>query len=306
MYQKWILLVLVCTLVLTSCSQASGMVEAPAIVPSATITPPPAASADSMQTNMFRLVPPDFLGAGYFDIGLVMGDPELKSILEPFFTYPFQDSQILGNRVDRMIGFSMIPDDPSQGTIRFMYILGGDFDGITLDELVQENELEDSIIQDYQGFEMVEVQGESINLVLTIMDESTILFGEDTGVEAVLDTALGTDSSPLSDLGTVLPPLLMASVFNNCPQYEDLGCTAMVVPGLAQGTSSDFSLLHVYEFEDPDQAAKAIVRILADVESGNTTQAGSIKIVGDEVNQDGRYIILEDHLPVGKIGDLFE
>jgi hypothetical protein len=306
MCQKWFLLVLICTFLLTGCSQTSGTLETPAIIPSATITPPPSAPADSIQTSMLRLVPPGFLGAGYFDIGLIMGDPDLKSALVSVFTYPFQDSQILGERVDRMIGFSIFPSDPSQGTIRFVYILNGDFVGITLQELIQENELEDTVVQDYQGFELVEVQAESVIFALAIMDESTILFGEDTGVEAVLDTSLGLDTSPLSDLGAVLPPLFMASVFNNCPQYEALGCTAMVVPGLAQGTSSDISLLHVYEFEDPDQAASALDRIISDVESGNTTQTGSIKIVGDDVNQDGRYIILEDHLPAGKITDLFE
>lgn len=306
MCQKWLLLVLVCTLALSSCSQTSSTLDAPAILPSATITPPPSVSADPIQANMFRLVPPNYLGAGYYDIGLVMGDPDLKSALESIFAYPFQDSQILGDRVDRMIGFSRVPDGATQGTIRFVYILNGDFEGVTLNELIQENELEDSVVQDYQGFQMVEVQEESVNFALAIMDESTILFGEVTGVEAVLDTTFSLDSSPLANLGAVLPPLLMASVFNNCPQYKDLGCTAMVVPGLTQGAGPEISLLHIYEFEDPESAASAMDTILSDVESGNTTQTGSIKILGEEVTQDGRYIILKDHLPVEKIGDLLE
>ena len=336
MCNKLYLLIAASTLLLTNCSQTSDAVETPTIVPSSSITPQPAAtatltiipsptssptltpeliptkaqtltSADSIQINLFRLVPPDFLGAGYYHLGLIMEDPDLKSAFESMLIYPFKDSQILASSVDRMITFSLVPGDPTQATMSIVYILSGDFAEVTLPELMQENEIEDSVLQDYQGFElMVLEEGDPFIVAMTIMDDSTIVWGEESGVKAVLDTALGLKSTPLADLGAALPQVLWAGVFNNCPQYEDLGCTAMVVPGLAQGSNSDISLLHVYQFEDLDLAASALDTILTDVESGNITQTGSIKIVGDIITQDGRFIILEDLLPIEEIRDVFE
>lgn len=219
---------------------------------------------------------------------------------------PFLGWQILGSSVDRMISFSNVPDDPTSVMTSIIYVLSGDFAEVTLPELMQENEIKDSVLQDYQGFElMVLEEGDPFNVAMTIMDVSTIVWGEETGVKAVLDTALGLKSTPLDDLGAALPKVLWAGVFNNCPQYEDLGCTAMVVPGLAQGSNSDISLLHVYQFEDLDLAASALDTILTDVESGNITQTGSIKIVGDVITQDGRFIILEDLLSIEEIRDVF-
>lgn len=336
MCNKWYLLIAASTLMLSSCSPKSDTVETPSIVPSATITTQPAAtatltvipsptsqpiltpepiptkaqtltSADSIQINLFRLVPPDYLGAGYCNLGLIMEDPDLKSAFESIPNVcPFLGSQILGSSVDRMISFSKVPDDSTQVTMGIVYILYGDFAEITLPELIQENGLEDPILQDYQGFElMVEEQGEPFNSAAMIMDESTIVWGEETGVKAVLDTALGLKTSPLADLGAALPQVLVASVLNNCPKYENLGCTAVVLPGLAKVTSSDISLLQVYEFEDLDMAASALDTILTDAESGNI-QVGSIKIADDNITQDGRFIILEDLLPIEEIGDVFE
>jgi hypothetical protein len=277
--------------------------ETPTNVPSATIT----THTDSIQYNLLRLVPPDFLGAGYYDLGVIMEDPELKSAFEKILFNPFQDSQILGSSIDRIISFSKVPDDPPGAMMGIISILDGDFAEITLPDLIQENEYEVPILQDYQGYElMVDEQEDSIDYAMTIMDESTIVFGEESGVKAVLDTALGLNSSPLTDLGAVLPQVLMASVFNNCPQFEDLGCTMMVVPGLAQGTGPDISFLHVYEFEDLDLAASALDTIHNNAVSGNITQTGSIKVVGDNITQDGRYIIIEDLLPIEEIGDIFE
>jgi hypothetical protein len=220
---------------------------------------------------------------------------------------PFLGWQILGSSVDRMISFSNVPDDPTSVMTSIIYVLSGDFAEVTLPELMQENEIENSVLQDYKGFElMVEEGGEPFNSAYMILDEFTIIFGEETGVKAVLDTALGLKSSPLADLGAILPQVLVASALNNCPQYEDLGCTAVVIQGLAQGTSSDLSLLQVYEFEDLDLAANALDIILTDAESGNITQAGRIKIGGDNVTQDGRFIVLEDLLPIEEIVGVFE
>lgn len=75
---------------------------------------------------------------------------------------------------------------------------------------------------------------------------------------------------------------------------------------MALGTSSDLSLLQVYEFEDLDLAASDLDIILTDAESGNVTQTGRIKIGGDNVTQDGRFIVLEDLLPVEEIVGVFE
>lgn len=188
-----------------------------------------------------------------------------------------------------------------------VYILYGDFAKLILPELIREIGLEDPILQDYLGFVlMVEEQGEPFNSAVMIMDESTIVFGEETGVKSVLDTALGVKSSQLADLGAALPQVLIASVLNNCPKYENLGCTAVVNPGLVQGTSSDFSLLQVYQFEDLDLASSALDTILRDAESGNTIQIGSIKVDGDVITQEERFIFLEDPLPIEEISDLFE
>jgi hypothetical protein len=220
---------------------------------------------------------------------------------------PFLGWQILGSSVDRMISFSNVPDDPTSVMTSIIYVLSGDFAEVTLPELMQENEIENSVLQHYQGFElMVLEEGDPFNVAMTNMDESTIVWGEETGVKAVLDMALGLKSSPLADLGAILPQVLVASALNNCPQYEDLGCTAVVIQGLAQGTSSDLSLLQVYEFEDLDLAANALDIILTDAESGNITQAGRIKIGGDNVTQDGRFIVLEDLLPIEEIVGVFE
>jgi len=265
-------------------------------------------SADSIQIYLFRLVPPDFLGAGYANLGLIMENPDLKSAFESIPSVsPFLGLQIMDSHAERMISFSKVSDDPTHATMGIVYILYGDFAEAALPELVQQSSLVDPILMDYQGFElMIEEHGEPFNSAYMILDESTIVFGEETGVKAVLDTTLDLKSSPLSDLGAVLPQVLFASVFNNCPQYEDLGCTAMVVPGLALGISSDISLLHVYEFEDSDLAARAQDTIHDSVESGTITQTGSIKIVSDSITQEGRFIILEDLISVEEIGDVLE
>jgi hypothetical protein len=174
-------------------------------------------------------------------------------------------------------------------------------------ELVEEFEFENLALQDYQGFEyMVEEQGEPFNLAVMIMNESTIVFGEESGVVAVVDTALSLTSPHLADLGAVLPSVLTASVLSNCSQYESLGCTAVVIHALAPGPDSDLLLLQVYQFEDANFAEDALDTIVADIESGNTVQFGSMKIRGDKVSQDERFIIVEEVLPIENIGSVFE
>ena len=292
---------------LSSCSQSADFMEPATIIPSNTNATPPPAPDDSTQINLFRMVPADFLGAGYYDLGLIMEDANLKTAFESVLFSPFQDSQLLNSSTNGMISISRLPDDSTEGMMSIVYVLYGDFADISLLALVQESEFEEAAFQEYQGFElMVEEQGESLNYAMTIMDMSIIVFGEESGVRAVIDTALGVKPSPLTDMGAALPQVLMASIFNNCPQYEDLGCTVVVVPGLALATGSEISILHIYAFENPDQAASALESIKIDLESGNITQTGSIKISGETVTQEGRYIIVEDLIPIGEIGILFE
>lgn len=333
MSKKLYLLIAASMVLLFSCSHTDDTMESASIVPSET----PAATAtqvvnqsptvqptltpelnptevqtltpaDSIQISLFRLVPPDFLGAGYTNLGLIMEDPDLKSAFDSIPSVsPFLGSQISGSQVDRMISFSTVPEDPEQATIGVVYILSGDFAEATLPELVQESSLSDPILIEYQGFEMmIEEDGEPFNSAYLILDQSTIVFGEETGVKAVVDTALGLESAPLADFGAALPQVFFASVFNHCPQYENLGCTAMVVPGLALGTRADISLLYVYEFEDIDMAGSALDTIYENIESGTIAQTGSIKIVPDRITQEGEFIILEDLISVEDIGDVLK
>jgi hypothetical protein len=105
---------------------------------------------------------------------------------------PFLGWQILGSSVDRMISFSNVPDDPTSVMMSNIYVLSGDFAEVTLPELMQENEIENSVLKDYQGFElMVLEEGDPFNVAMRNMDDSTIVWGEETGVKSVLDTALG-------------------------------------------------------------------------------------------------------------------
>jgi hypothetical protein len=91
-----------------------------------------------------------------------------------------------------MISFSNVPDDPTSVMMSNIYVLSGDFAEVTLPELMQENEIENSVLQDYQGFElMVLEEGDPFNVAMRNMDDSTIVCGEETGVKSVLDTALG-------------------------------------------------------------------------------------------------------------------
>jgi len=91
---------------------------------------------------------------------------------------PFLGWQILGSSVDRMISFSNVPDDPTSVMMSNIYVLSGDFAEVTLPELMQENEIENSVLKDYQGFElMVLEEGDPFNVAMTNMDDSTIVWG---------------------------------------------------------------------------------------------------------------------------------
>ncbi len=337
MDRRWILLMMAGMLLLIGCGQAAEETEIATSIPAATNTKQPTAttvptdiptstpqptqtpeptpvkelafpSGDSIQANLFGLVPPDSLSAGYCDFQRIRDDPDLISALElvPEIC-PFSFSPIPGGRVDQLIAFGRKPDDPARVTMGIIYILHGEFPELTLPALVQDLELEDLVLQEYQGFEyMVEEQGDPFNFAWMIMDESTIVFGEESGVRAAIDSALGLNSPHLADLGAALPPVFTASVLKNCPKYEELGCTALVIHALTQGPSPDLSLLQVYQFEDPDLAANAFDTIKADIESGDTIQFGSMKIKGETITQEGRFIIVEDSLPVEDLGKVFE
>lgn len=336
MVNRWLLLMMAGTVLLASCSQAAEMTAIPSGVPSTTTPKHPTATTaptdlptsthqssqtpeptpikeqvlppgDSIQVNLFGLVPPDSLSAGYCDFQLIMEDPEIKSAFEAApDVCPFLFS-IPRGRVDQLISFGRKPDDSARVMMGILYILNGEFTDLTLSELVKEFEFEDLVLQEYQGFEyMVEEKGEPFNSAVMIMNESTIVFGEESGVLAVINTALGLNSPHLADLGAVLPPALTASVLSNCPKYEDLGCTGLVIHALAKGTSSDLLLLQVYQFEDPDLAANALDTIVSDIESGNTIQFGSMKMKGDTITNVGRFIIVEEFLPIEDIGMVFE
>jgi hypothetical protein len=323
-------------LLLASCSQVAEVTKGPTGIPSVTITKQPSAttvptdiptsthqpsqtpettptngqilsSGDSIQVSLFSLVPPDSLSVGYCDFQRIMEDPALKSAFEATPDVCSSSFAIPNGRVDQLIAFGRKPDDSARVMMGIISILYGEFTDVTLPELVKEFEFEDMVLQEYQGFEyMVEEKGELFNSAVMIMNESIIVFGEESGVLAVINTALGLNSPHLADLGAVLPPTLTASVFIKCPRYEDLGCTGLVIHALAEGTSTDLLLLQVYQFEDPDLAANALDTIVADIESGNTIQFGSMKIKGDTITHEGRFIIVEEFLPIEDIGLVFE
>jgi len=336
MVNRWLFLMMAGAVFLASCSQAGEIAEIPSGVPPTAATKPPTAtiaprdnptsthqpsqtpeptpikeqvlpSRDSIQANLFGLVPPDSLSAGYCDFQLIMEDPEIKSAFEAATDVCSSLFSIPSGRVDQLISFGRKPDDSARVMMGIISILYGEFAEVTLPELVKEFGFEDLVSQEYQGFEyMVEEKGEPFNSAVMIMDESTIVFGEESGVLAVIDTALGVNSAHLADLGAVLPPALTVSVLGNCPQYEALGCTGLVIHALAKGTSSYLLLLQVYQFEDPDLAVKALDTIVAEIESGNTIQFGSMKMKGDRITQEGQFIIVEEFLPIEDIGMVFE
>jgi hypothetical protein len=230
------LLIAASILLFSSCSKTSDAIETPTIIPSSSITTQPSATvtqtivhypmtqstitpeikltktqtlspSDSIQNYLLQLVPPDFLGAGYVNLELIMEDPALLSVFEPIPSVgPLLDWQILGKRVNKLISFNKTPDDPSQTAMGIIYILYGDFADVSLPELAQQNNMVDPILMDYHGFElMTEENGDPFNSAYSILDQSTIVFGEESGVKAVLDNSLDLKSSSLYDLGDVLP-----------------------------------------------------------------------------------------------------
>jgi len=330
MWNKWSLLIMVGTLLLASCSQTKDITETPTGVPIASSIDEPATTATlasrstqtldltptnaqaltpagPVQINLFRLVPPEFLGAGYCNLKQIMEDPDLRAAFEALpDVCPFLGSQILDN-VDATISISALPAESTQTILGIVFILYGDFTEVTMPELLQAIEVEDPIPQDYQGFDlMVAEQGDPFTFAIVIMDESTIVFGEESGVKAILDTTSGLKSPPLADLGAALPQVVFASVLNNCPKYENLGCSAVVIQGLAQGTRAELSLLQLYQFEDLELAANALDTIFAGEEDEIKIQIGSIDIVGETITQDGRFIRVEGFLPIEDIGELFK
>ena len=337
MIKRWILMHMVGALLLVGCAQAVEMTDLPTSVPSATNTEQPtktsnpteiptstpqptqtpepttsqersSASGDSVQADLFGLVPPDALSIGYCDFQQIRADPDLVSAFELIPDIcPILFSPIPGSQVDQSVSFSRRPDDSDRLMFGIIFIYVGDFSGVTLLDVVKDFLYEDPVLQEYQGVEvMVEEQAEPFDMAVTILDESTIIYGEQSGVLAALDAALSGVSSPLSELGAVLPPVPYASVLVNCPQYEALGCTGLVLYALAAGPGPDLTLLQVYQFEDPESAATALDTISADIESGLTVQFGSMKMKGETITQDGRFILVEDNLPVEDIGKLFE
>jgi hypothetical protein len=161
---------------------------------------------------LFGLVPPDALSAGYCNLQQIREDPDMNSAFESVpDVCPISFSPIPGGRVDRLISFGRAPDETERVRMAIIYVLYGAFQGVTLPGLAGEPWFEDLVLQEYQEFEvMVEEQGEPFNSAVLILDESTVVFGEASGVLAGLDTALGLNSPPLASLGGVLPPVLTA------------------------------------------------------------------------------------------------
>lgn len=292
------------------------LVETPTLTSSLTPTsvPPPTKSpvtdqvfkpAGPVQINLFRLVPSGFLGAGYCSNRAIRADPDLSAAFEASpDSCPFLDSQNLD--IDGLMGASVSIEGAERVSMGIVYILSGDFAGLTLPELLQEMTLEDPVPQVYLDFDLMVAEGdEQPNFALTILDETTIVFGEENGVKAVLDTAISQEPGLLADLGTALPQVVYATVLRHCPQYEDLGCTAVVMAGLVQWIGTDLSLIKFYQFDDPKSAAKALESILAAGEAGRRIQFGSVDMIGDTVTQDERFILVEGFISVGEIEGLF-
>ncbi len=324
MSKKLHLTVITLTLLLANCSQpdasatsaptdtptpttAPTAIPAPTQTPTSTNTPIPTSTAlgNSVQVDMFRLIPPGFLSAGYCDMKRVREDPDLKSVFEAVSG----GCSLSGERddVDALMGVVLSPSlsaDSSGITIFPVTIRRGNFDREAMTEELQED-FAGASPQDYQGVELTVVEIEQgFELASAFIDETTWVLGPETGAKTVIDMAQGLTTPPLADMGAALPRVFWAAILARC-DYEAEGCTVSVFVGLAKGPEGTISTIQLYQFENAEMAADALPAIRTRQEEG-ISRFGSVRIVGDTITQEGRFVKVEGVLPIEDLSRMFE
>ncbi len=307
--------------------------------PTATSTPKPISTASdtSVQVDMFRLVPSDFLSATYLDMKTIREDPDLKSVFEAgpngfplsgipedvdaSLTLVLQSSvsadstgitisavTILRGNFDREAIPEDIPVDLAgilwAFTIAAEQIRSGNFDSEVLPEYISEN-LAIVSFQDYQGVGITVIElGPDLEYTSAFIDEATWVFGQEEGVKAYLDSAKGLTTAPLADLGAALPHVFFAMLGSSC-EYET--CTAQVMVGLVKGPEGPISTFRLYQFENAEMAADTLPEIRKDQEDGlDKISMGSVDIIVDTITQEGRFVKLEGAFPIEDLSRMFE
>ena len=321
MSRKLLLIVRALTFLLANCTQSgapSTSTPTDTLTPTPTATPAPtqpltptstptptfAAQDNSVQVGMFRLIPPGFLSAGYCDVKRVREDPELKSVFEVVSG----GCSLSGERddVDALMGISMLPSAAGSSgiTLPIATIRRGNFDREAMAQQLQED-FTGALLQDYQGVELTVIETEQgLRLASAFIDETTWVLGSDAVVKAVIDTAQDPTTPPLADMGAALPRVFWAAVLARC-DYEAEGCTASVFVGLAKGPQGAISTIQLYQFDNVEMATAALPTIRTRQEEG-ISQFGSVKIVGDTITQEGRFVKVEGVLPIEDLSRMFE
>jgi hypothetical protein len=160
--------------------------------------------------------------------------------------------------------------------------------------------------QEYLGFQLVLTETDKgFRFASASIDEATTVFGEETGVKAILDLAKGQTEPPFADLGAALPPVFFATLRGEC-EGDAQGCTAKVDVGLAKGPEGTLSVIQLYQFENAERAADALPAIRTEQEQGGSFEAGSLTIVGDTITQEGRFVKVESTYPLEDLSRIFE
>jgi hypothetical protein len=237
----------------------------------------------------------------------------LKAIFETVSAgCPLSGPYKVPDYIDATMGIAVLPSEGGRPgiTIGALTIYRVNFDREAMAERPQESDLADALppvtAQDYLGVELsVTETEEGFRVASASIDEATTVFGGEGGVKAILDTAKGLTTSPLTDLGAALPRVFFAALLGACT-YEDQGCTVEVSVGLAKGPEGTISVIQFYQFENAEMAADALPTIRTKQEEGGTLQMGSIEIVGDTITQEGRFVKVEGTLPIEDLPRLFE
>jgi hypothetical protein len=275
-------------------------------MPALTSTPTPtfAATDASVQGDMFRLIPPGFLSAGYCDVKRVREDPELETVFEAVSG----GCSLSGvpDEVDALMGVSVLPSAAGSSGISLPIatIRRGNFDREAMAEQLQED-FAGALIQDYLGVEVAVLETEQgLRLASAFIDEATWVLGSEAVVKAVIDTAQDPTTPQLAEMGAALPSVFWAAVWATC-DYEAEGCTASVFVGLTKGPEGTISTIQLYQFENAEMAANALPAVRTRQEEGNS-QFGSAEIVGDTITQEGRFIKVEGVLSLENLSRMFE
>jgi hypothetical protein len=261
------------------------------------------ACGPSPPPDLFHLIPPDFIGASYFDLKYIRENPDLN--------FPDQTGQNFCEAlaspmtVDEVLGV-VLPATLSEDSgiqISAVTICRGNFDQKMIMEQI---DYPATSTQKYKGFELSTFDtGSEHPMTSAFLDESTWVMGmNEAGVKAVLDMAKSFKPSPYADLDAALTDAFFAMIFSHC-NYE--ACDIRVPASLEKGSERPVSTVQLYQFESAEMAAAALPAITEMQEAGEASNiVGSVEIIGDTVTQEGRLIKIHGTLPVEDLPGLFE